>query len=918
MRVYLILLAHGSLLSHVAAASLGAYIREGLGLTVTTTESSSTPTLSAEATYANSTTYADTFGGQNTSLDGSLSQWKTCAESWSFYESIQDADVTYITTTYTTVSGQTANVTYGTGDVYTTLGGIPVVSGNFTPTKVVRTVIDITTTSSTWNVVTKNDPRTTETPACSSISPSECSLLYDSYLHSLGLPSNASVPSITPAPTNSPACPAYYYKAWSSCTHYRDSGTDLGTCYVEGANVQLFFFPPRTANGTAAPNATVVQSYAPGITFTSPSIYMSFDYLSASSGVAAMEWACSQCGSLSNGWGCEASAVGGGNGKQIKGTSTAGALLSLAPAEVSTLLIDYPEGAASSYASAIANGLPNAVHDQFGRISGRLKTQRLDLDALVHPAITDYFLNPRGAPGCNYSYPTPECSTMFEGEYRPILSLPAQVSLLQGAWKGCVPAIYGVYDPPLALTEGSTLDGPSVPGQKSSTTTAPKPSSYQALPALSPTTTTPLATNGPGTYAPAQPPSTDSSYQSSAVSSSLPTSSSTIDGSDPAASPDGSHIDSNNPSATPSSYDPDTIAIPSPASTGITVEPQLLPTTTDALSVLQSAAGSADLAVQHGDAIPTPADAAGAIDAHASTFDNVETGPGSSAMPGGPTTTLLVSNQAFTVHAVSEGIVVNSVTISTNDPGLAATESLFATVNGQRISIASDGIRIADSSIAIPPLLQNTEPVRTTVSGAVLTVASSTVTAVLDPTASGVVMIDGSVSLTAGGAPSTVNSILLSATEGGVIADGSFVPASAISSFSYEVVSGAHITASSGTLAFELDPTAGNIAIVDGSVSLTVGGPARTLSGVAVSAAQGGVVVDGSFVSATAMSTSVASAASDRNSATTSPSNAGPSTSRLPISTNVAATTSSAQRFEHSNVLLMGIVISLLGLAILR
>ncbi|KAK5687742.1 hypothetical protein LTS10_001882 [Elasticomyces elasticus] len=917
MRACAILFAHGSLFSAAAGASLGAYIREGLGLTTTTTESSSTPTPSAEATYANSTTFGNNFGAQNISLEGSLSQWKTCAESWSIYESIQSADVTCITTTYTTVSGQTADVTYGTGDVYTTLGDIPVVSGNFTPTKVVRTVIDITTTSSTWNVVTKNDPRTTETPACSSISPSECSLLYDSYLHSLGLPSNASVPSITPAPTNSPACPAYYYKAWSSCTHYRDSGTDLGTCYVEGANVQLFFFPPRTANGTAAPNATVVQSYAPGITFTSPSIYMSFDYLSASSGVAAMEWACSQCGSLSNGWGCEASAVGGGNGKQIKGTSTAGALLSLAPAEVSTLLIDYPEGAASSYASAIANGLPNAVHDQFGRISGKLKTQRLDLDALVHPAITDYFLNPRGAPGCNYSFPTPECSTMFEGEYRPILSLPAQVSLLQGAWKGCVPAIYGVYDPPLALTEGSTLDGPTIPGQKSTTTAAPEASSYQALPALSPTTTTPFATNGPGTYASAQPPSTASSYQSSAISSSLPTTSPTIDDSDPAASPDGSPIDPNNPSAAPSSYDPGTIAIPPTASTGVTVEPQLPPTTTDALSVLQSAAGPADLAGQHGDASPMPADAAGATDADAPTYANVETGPGSSAILGGATTALLVSNQAFTVHAVSDGIVVNSVTLSMNDPSLTATESLLATVNGQRISIASDGIRIADSSIAIPPLSQTTESVRAPVSGAVLTIASSTITAMLDPTASGVVVVDGSVTLSAGGAQETVNGILLSATEGGVIAGGSFVPASAISSLSYEAVSGAHITAPSGTLAFELDPTAGSIAIVDGSVSLTIGGSARTLSGVIVSAAQSGVVVDGSFVSATPISTSIGSAASDRNSATTTAVNAGSSTSRS-ISTSVAATTSSAQRLEHSNALLVGIVISLLGLAIFR
>ena len=70
-------------------------------------------------------------------------------------------------------------------------------------------------------------------------------------------------------------------------------------CSVYGSNVQLFYFPPKTT-GASPPSENsnlpaMVQSYAPGITFTSPSIYLSFDYLKAYSTTASLGTICRHC-----------------------------------------------------------------------------------------------------------------------------------------------------------------------------------------------------------------------------------------------------------------------------------------------------------------------------------------------------------------------------------------------------------------------------------------------------------------------------------------------------------------------------------------------------------------------------------------------------------------------------------------------
>jgi len=93
--------------------------------------------------------------------------------------------------------------------------------------------------------------------------------------------------------------------------------------------VQVFYFPPSSANASATyanvTSQTVVQSWAPGITFTSPSIYLSFDHLSAYSTAHIPLSLCTFC----DNYGCATVQQGGEQqGVGNRGQTIAGALLS--------------------------------------------------------------------------------------------------------------------------------------------------------------------------------------------------------------------------------------------------------------------------------------------------------------------------------------------------------------------------------------------------------------------------------------------------------------------------------------------------------------------------------------------------------------------------------------------------------------
>ncbi|EMF08862.1 uncharacterized protein SEPMUDRAFT_151771 [Sphaerulina musiva SO2202] len=458
------------------------YIRAGIGY-----NASAVGPISTNITNNVSSVTTQRTGSEDTAAPtGDLAAAAACYSSWSSYSKQQSTSVvfTQVTTTYT--RPLTTNITYGTGDVYSTAPGygIPIARGNFTATSTAQRVLNITSTDVVYVSPTLTTTISKPTPTCSSLSPGECSKLYVSYISSLGLPANATVPAITPAPANSPPCPTYYYQPFTSCsTSYGKVSKDA--CTIMGNSVQLFYFPSQTttptipvATGTMNVSATitapptappaVVYEYAPGTTFTSPNIYLKFDYLSAQRlrlGNGAP--VCSICDK----YGCRMQAVDGGQSITSEGTSIEGQLVTLAPDQVSSIVLDYSGQEAANIVSTMALGLPGYA-DVMNKVVGNFNVtaKPLRLEDVLHPPPEAYYLQPLdNAPGCDLSAPQPQCSTIFEGEYRALISLPPQVTGFQGPWKKCAPVIYGVYDPPIALTKASTAAGPTLPGGKKAT-----------------------------------------------------------------------------------------------------------------------------------------------------------------------------------------------------------------------------------------------------------------------------------------------------------------------------------------------------------------------------------------------------------------------------------------------------------------
>ncbi|KAH9827933.1 Ribonuclease H protein [Teratosphaeria destructans] len=421
-----------------------------------------------------------------TSSSSTTSTITDCAASWAAHSAATELDVTITKVNITIVTAIHRNVTYGKGDVYATFDGIPVAHGVFTPTEVRDTVINVTTIVPIYETTTFTT--TGPAPYCTS-SPEDCRKLYVAYIASLGLPPNATVPKITPVPPNSPRCPVYYYQPTTECSYHYDREPE--PCLIYGQNVEIFYFPNKTANSTANDTAQdaaqiaaqntvhtttppiaqqsahknetyhnvtgiVVQHFYRNITFTSPTLYLSYDYLRAESTIPQLVQECTSCG-----WdGCFTSTVNGSVPYKVIQTQLPAALLAVPPENASTMLADYPNVAAyRNAANVIAHGGPDFANQvEHVRDLYHVKPRPLDVNRLEHPRPTDYYLKPGGAPGCNESFQTPECRTIFEGAYRPVLSLPHEVKGFQGNWSSCVPAIYGDYAQPMALTNVRTLD----------------------------------------------------------------------------------------------------------------------------------------------------------------------------------------------------------------------------------------------------------------------------------------------------------------------------------------------------------------------------------------------------------------------------------------------------------------------------
>ncbi|KAK4905273.1 hypothetical protein LTR49_025423 [Elasticomyces elasticus] len=168
---------------------------------------------------------------------------------------------------------------------------------------------------------------------------------------------------------------------------------------------------------------------------------------------------------------------------------------------------------------------------------------------------------------------------------------------------------------------------------------------------------------------------------------------------------------------------------------------------------------------------------------------------------------------------------------TTHVPGYSLASGHAATLPGQIISAASFGLGVVGSTADFPNNAQETHLPQTAVASAGESTSAAT------QLASGVVAVAGT-TLSAGGPDMTVGDQTLSAVSSGLVVDGSSVTFSADALHTVVLdENGSQITAT------QLD--SGTIPL--GQMTISIGGPAATFGGKTLSAASGGLIVDGSI-----------------------------------------------------------------------
>ncbi|KAI9712013.1 MAG: hypothetical protein M1820_001721 [Bogoriella megaspora] len=433
----------------------------------------------------------------STGLDSSLSSdnssvpWQQCQASkvsWdeAYTSAYQPRKVTYTSA----VTDFTFNLTvlYGTGDIYTTSDGFSR-AHSFTATS--SQVVDPTITYSTGtytSTTVNNVSFTLPSPTCT-IDFAQCSLMFSSYLISLGLPAtaihSASIPSITPVPSNSPRC-----SVGTGVASWSIAPADAG-CSIHGNTVQVFYWPPATALSAMSGNnsSQVVTQVYGNRTFTSPSVCLSFDTLYAAT-YTDLDQSCT----VSNPPGATSvCAAPGGGAASVFGQVYTNVLVSAMPFDTSSVLYDVgPSVDTSSIIDVIARD-----RSDFSEVLGQLyfmanrTAEPVNFDELATPSARAYYLTPNQAPGCAVTGLHSLCATIFDGAYKPQLMVPSQVRTLDPSWERCNIPLYGAYDPPHALTQHTAAAAP-VPSSTSMiapSVTPATPNLSPAAPTVDPTTT---------------------------------------------------------------------------------------------------------------------------------------------------------------------------------------------------------------------------------------------------------------------------------------------------------------------------------------------------------------------------------------------------------------------------------------------
>lgn len=640
---------------------------------------------------------------------------------------------------------------------------------------------------------------------------------------------------------------------WPSSSTFAP-GCSLGcqNCRIDGGTVQLLYWSPVT---DSIRNATeIVTSVGLGTTFTSPTVYISFDSLYASDSCGAIGPTYSNTIVAITNTADLSSLYGWGYHNELQQTTS----------------FNFTDLYVTPVPDSIYESQPRCVSSSLSLAAG------LDENGIGIPA---NWTCPRTLP------------------YLPILAVPMEVRTLNSLWASCIGGINGVYDPPKVLTSEGTVLAPTVAWATTTTMSTAEPASS-------------LTTSSAPSTVPAQRPSALSSSDASADAEatslvkasskqSIPTelsasglSTSNEDtfkvsqisaaAQDPATTTNALDIlsqaeatfDSSDlqlaGSTTSNSFDIPTQTVPlSQASAATTIRALYtddIPagstdvgssvTVTNALFVTAvndpASSGRVSIAGQ-------TLDVGGSVISIASTPISLAPSGllviGSSPLdvpPLGATMTIelgsspivnaapfSIGDQTFTAQLVGSAIVVDSQTLIVGGPA--------ATLNGQHISAGSSGVVVGSGvSMTTVPLIEGeNDPQDQSLAGpqTVVTVGSELYTASTGPNGLSMIAHDGStVTLSAGSPSATIDGQVFSAVSGHIVV-GSGSQASTIAIGPSAEISN---TVTIGSQIYtELPQTSGAYVLADQETTITIapGEAAASINGQVVSAVSDGIVV---------------------------------------------------------------------------
>ncbi|KAK4950508.1 hypothetical protein LTR28_007068, partial [Elasticomyces elasticus] len=261
----------------------------------------------------------------------------------------------------------------------------------------------------------------------------------------------------------------------------------------------MFYWPSAASsiNGTVSARyyntTTPVTTVYGSATFTSPSVYFSIDRLQKIVTVNFYREYDEQGFLYSTGY-----ALGGAGWVTTNSPLTISSLT--IPGSMKFLGEIKTQEAASQLAFGGSDYHSWAVNQH--NIQLYAATTPITWSDIETPRVDVYYLNPY-APGCNEGGSHPECSTIFDGAYKPLIAVPTQVRDLDPAFASCYfgPPQFGLSDPPSALTQATAVAGPEpgiAPGVSTSTVLPALPASTPVSPTAMATVSTPLVTSTSG------------------------------------------------------------------------------------------------------------------------------------------------------------------------------------------------------------------------------------------------------------------------------------------------------------------------------------------------------------------------------------------------------------------------------------